>query len=51
MIDLDRLLQLRLVVGRHVEMDRAGWWNTRGMLGRYGRMALSRGLPRTSRRV
>jgi hypothetical protein len=47
MIDLDRLLRLRLVVGRYGEMDRAGWWNTRGMLGRHGRMALGRGLPRT----
>src|SRR4051794_11512636 len=48
-IDHDRLLQLRLVVGRHGEMDRAAWWNTNGMLGRYGRIALERGLPRTHR--
>jgi hypothetical protein len=48
-IDLDRLLKLRLVVARHGEMDRAGWWNTRGMLGRYGEMAVQRGLPRTHR--
>ena len=49
MIDLNRLLKLRLVVARHGEMDRAGWWNTNGMLGRYGAIALSRGLPRTHR--
>lgn len=47
MIDLDRLLRLRLVVARHGEMDRAAWWNTRGMLGRHGAIALQRGLPRT----
>ncbi len=49
MIDLDRLLRLRLVVARHGEMDRAAWWNTRGMLGRHGAIALQRGLPRTHR--
>jgi hypothetical protein len=49
MIDLDRLLKLRLVVARYGEMDRSGWWNTQGMLGRYGEMAVQRGLPRTHR--
>ncbi len=49
MIDLDRLLKLRLTVARHGEMDRAGWWNTNGMLGRFGAIALERGLPRTHR--
>ena len=29
-IDIDRLLKLRLVVGRYGEMDIAKWWNTRG---------------------
>jgi hypothetical protein len=48
-LDLDRLLELRLVVARHGEMDRAAWWNTRGMLGRHGEIALGRGLPRTHR--
>jgi hypothetical protein len=48
-LDLDRLLKLRLVVARYGEMDRAGWWNTNGMLGRYGAIALARGLPRTHR--
>jgi hypothetical protein len=46
-LDLDRLLKLRLTVARHGEMDRAGWWNTNAMLGRYGAVALERGLPRT----
>jgi hypothetical protein len=49
MIDLERLLKLRLVVARHGEMDRAGWWNTNAMLGRYGAAAVGRGLPRTHR--
>lgn len=49
MVDMDRLLGLRLVVARHGEMDRARWWNTRGMLGPRGAMALRRGLPRTHR--
>ena len=48
-LDLDRLLKLRLVVARQGGMDRARWWNTNGMLGRYGALALSRGLPRTHR--
>lgn len=49
MIDLDRLLRLRLVVARHGEMDRSAWWNTRGMLGSHGAIALRRGLPRSHR--
>jgi len=48
-IDFDRLLRLRLVVARYGEMDMAGWWNTNGMLGRYGAIALARGFPRTHR--
>lgn len=46
-VDLDRLLKLRLIVGRHGEMDRARWWNTQGMLGPRGAVVLGRGLPRT----
>src|SRR6188474_2978524 len=46
-IDLDRLLKLRLVVGRFGEMDLAKWWNTQGQLGRLGAAALRRGFPRT----
>lgn len=46
-LDLERLLKLRLVVGRVGEMDRAQWWNTRGQLGPMGASAVRRGLPRT----
>jgi hypothetical protein len=46
-IDLDRLLKLRLVVGRFGEMDIAKWWNTKGQLGKLGTAALRRGFPRT----
>jgi|GEM_PF-120065 len=42
-VDYDRLLELRLAVARHGEMDVASWWNTKGMLGRYGAMVLARG--------
>jgi hypothetical protein len=45
--DLDRLLRLRLAVGRFGEMDIARWWNTNGQLGRLGTSALRRGFPRT----
>src|SRR5688572_4663388 len=46
-IDLDRLLKLRLVVGRYGEMDVARWWNTKGMLGKHGASVLQRGFPTT----
>ncbi len=46
-VDFDRLLKLRLVVARVGEMDLARWWNTNGVLGRKGRILLSRGFPRT----
>jgi hypothetical protein len=46
-LDLDHLFKLRLAVARWGEKDIAGWWNTDGMLGRHGEMALSRGMPRT----
>lgn len=46
-VNLDRLLKLRLVVGRFGEMDMNRWWNTTGMLGKRGALVLSRGLPRT----
>jgi hypothetical protein len=48
-LDLDRLLELRLVVARFGEMDLAKWWNTKGQLGRLGAAALRRGFPRTHR--
>ena len=44
---LERLLQLRVVVARVGEMDRAKWWNTTGQLGPLGAAAVGRGLPRT----
>ena len=43
MIDLERLLRLRLAVARFGEMDLARWWNTSGQLGRIGAAALKRG--------
>ncbi len=46
-IDLNRLLKLRLVIGRFGEMDQAGWWNTKEQLGALGADVLSRGFPRT----
>ena len=49
LIDLDRLLKLRLLVARFGEMDLAKWWNTKGQLGRLGAIALRRGFPRTHR--
>lgn len=49
MIDLDRLLKFRLVVGRFGEMDLAKWWNTKGQLGKLGTAAVRRGFPRTHR--
>ncbi len=47
MVDLDRLLRLRLVVARFGEMDLARWWNTNGMLGHQGTVVLKRGFPVT----
>ena len=46
-LDLERLMKLRLVVARYGEMDLAGWWNTKSMLGKLGGMALKRGFPHT----
>lgn len=46
-VDVERLLKLRLVVGRFGEMDLARWWNTKGQLGRLGATAIRRGFPRT----
>lgn len=45
-VDFEHLLQLRLVVARFGEMDRAKWWNTK-QLGHFGAMALARGMPRS----
>lgn len=46
-IDFDNLLKRRLVVARNGEMDRAGWWNTKGILGKQGSVVLQRGFPQT----
>ncbi|MGA2258728.1 MAG: BrxE family protein [Thermoguttaceae bacterium] len=46
-LNLVRLLQLRLAVARFGEMDRAKWWNTKGVLSDLGEMALSRGFPKS----
>ncbi len=43
------MLKLRLVVARFGELDLAGWWNTKGQLGKLGTAALRRGFPRTHR--
>jgi hypothetical protein len=47
MIDLEKLLRLRLVVARFGELDNARWWNTKGQLGTLGASVLRRGFPRT----
>ena len=49
LFDVDRLLKLRIVVGRFGEMDLAKWWNTSGQLARLGAVTLRRGFPRTHR--
>jgi len=44
---LDHILKVRIAVGRFGEMDRAGWWNTRGIMGPKGEVVIGRGFPRT----
>lgn len=46
-LDLDHLMRLRLIIGRYGEMDNARWWNTKGLLGSLGALALRRGLPKS----
>jgi len=46
-IDFEHLFKLRLAVARNGEMDAAGWWNTKGILGRHGSLVLKRGFPAT----
>lgn len=48
-VDLDLLFRLRLCVARFGEMDVAKWWNTQGILGKYGALALQRGFPKSHR--
>ncbi len=45
--DIDRIAKLRFVVARFGEMDRAKWWNTKGVLANLGEMAISRGFAKT----
>jgi hypothetical protein len=47
-LDLVRLMRLRLVVARYGEMDKAKWWNTKGVLARTGHVVFQRGFPRTA---
>lgn len=44
---VERIAKFRLVVARFGEMDRAKWWNTKGMLANLGEMAISRGFAKT----
>jgi len=46
-VNVERLLKLRLAIARYGEMDVAGWWNTKGILGRHGALVLKRGFPST----
>jgi hypothetical protein len=46
-MSLVRLFKLRLAVARFGEMDAAGWWNTKGVLGARGPAVYSRGFPKT----
>lgn len=46
-LDFKLLFKLRLVVARFGEMDKAGWWNTKEVLGPTGRIVYQRGFPRT----
>ncbi|MGA6926760.1 MAG: BrxE family protein [Desulfosarcina sp.] len=48
-ISFEHLFKLRLIVVRFGEMDHMRWWNTNGILGKYGSLALSRGFPKTHR--
>jgi len=48
-IQFEHLFKLRLTIARFGEMDSARWWNTQGILGRYGALTLSRGFPKTHR--
>jgi hypothetical protein len=48
-IDFERLLKVRVIVGRIGEMDNARWWNTNGQLSTLGEMVLRRNFPRSYR--
>lgn len=42
-----KIAALRMAVARQGEMDRAKWWNTKGLLSRVGELAISRGFPKS----
>ena len=44
---VEQVARLRMAVARFGEMDRSKWWNTKGMLGHVGELAISRGFPKT----
>ncbi len=46
-LDYEQLMKLRLAVARLGEMDNAGWWNTKDLLGRNGAFVFRRGFPST----
>lgn len=46
-LDIASVMRLRLAVARFGEMDNARWWNTKGLLGQLGSLALRRGLPKS----
>jgi hypothetical protein len=46
-IDTVKTAKLQLAVARFGEMDRAKWWNTKGMLTNLGELAISRGFTKT----
>ena len=46
-LTVEQIAKLRLVVAWFGEMDRAKWWNTKGMLANIGEMAIRRGFART----
>ena len=43
----EKLAKLRITIARYGEMDRAKWWNTKGLLSPLGEAALKRGFHRT----
>jgi len=46
-LNVKNIVALRMAIARHGEMDRTKWWNTKGLLGPLGELALSRGFPKT----
>lgn len=50
-VSFEHLFKIRLTLARYGEMDHMRWWNTNGILGRYGSLTLSRGFPKTHRFV